>query len=186
MMRRTGVPACGPTLWQARRIPLRFVSKMSFQSASLKVTVGARFVRPAEFTRMSILPKETASFSTSSSDCRSETFNKYVTIDVRDFRSRRWPDRPVRDVSRLEPRRRRHRQTQRDSGRYREVPPMTTATLPLGSRGLNSFFTHISPVPCANNAVNRRRAIRYADPAIAQIGEVRAGPLKDVPDDFCD
>src|SRR6266700_3061957 len=45
-----------PKTWQARRVPVRLVSKMPFHSSSLTSIVGVRFVIPAELTRISTVP----------------------------------------------------------------------------------------------------------------------------------
>ncbi len=63
---------CLPKTWQARRVPVRFVSIISRQSSSGNVSVGARLILPALLTRMSTLPKrETVSASSFSRDPRS-------------------------------------------------------------------------------------------------------------------
>src|SRR6266478_2762675 len=45
-----------PNTRQARSVPFKFVSSMPFHSASVTSSVGVRFVRPAQFTRISVLP----------------------------------------------------------------------------------------------------------------------------------
>ena len=46
-----------PKIWQARMVPVKFVSITRDQSASLTSSVGTFWVMPAAFTRMSTLPK---------------------------------------------------------------------------------------------------------------------------------
>ena len=55
-------------------MPVRFVSTMPFHSSSGRSRVGARLMRPAQFTRMSILPNAASTASRArSSEARSQT-----------------------------------------------------------------------------------------------------------------
>ena len=64
----------GPNTWQARSVPVRFVSRIACQSASSKVSVGARLVRPAQLITMSTVPSSVTERSRkASSEARSET-----------------------------------------------------------------------------------------------------------------
>ena len=72
-------PYLRSTMWRpktcaARSVPVRLVSMMAFQSASVRSSVGTRLVRPAQLIMMSTLPKApTASRSSVSSEARSVT-----------------------------------------------------------------------------------------------------------------
>src|SRR5947209_4047474 len=47
---------CLPKIWQARSVPVTFVSIMSSQVSSEIVSVGSRLILPAELIRISTLP----------------------------------------------------------------------------------------------------------------------------------
>jgi hypothetical protein len=56
-----------PNIWQARSTPIRFISGISSQSLSDESIVGARFMRLAQFTRMSTFPNESSAAESSRS-----------------------------------------------------------------------------------------------------------------------
>src|SRR5262245_36979620 len=115
---------------------------MSFQSDSPNVIVGARFVRPAEFTRISTLPKDSiVSERRCCNESRSETSEQ-----TRNDRTPRFSiSEAAFSTSSL---RRELGMTSAPASAkpyaialpMPEVPPITTATLPLKSRGLKLIF----------------------------------------------
>src|SRR5262249_8699357 len=125
-----------PKVWQARSVPVKFVSIMSFHSFSLRSMVDVRFVRPAALTRISPFPNwRTTDSSNASSDERSTTSE--VNRSAR--RPRASASRAAESTCSV----------RRDVGttsapasanasmiaRPRpEVPPITTATLSFNSR----------------------------------------------------
>src|SRR6185369_65907 len=66
-----------PNTWQARNVPSRLVASIAFHSSSDTSRVGVRFVRPAEFTRMSTCPQ--ASFVLR---CNSSRLSRFVTSQI--------------------------------------------------------------------------------------------------------
>src|SRR5262249_39847406 len=137
---------CGPNTWQARRTPVKFVSTIWLHSDCLNVSVGSRFVRPAELTRISILPNDsTARDSRFCNDSRSETSEQTLN----DRRPRLSISEAAFSTC----------STLRDDGTtfapasarpcamarpIPDVPPMTTATFPVRSRGLKLIFIQLS------------------------------------------
>src|SRR5919112_499495 len=128
---------CRPKTWQARSVPVRFVSSMSFQSSSAKSSVGARFVRPAELTSMSTRPKASRqAASNASSEARSATSD--VTRSVRLPRSSISAAAASTCSARREVGTTSAPASASPCATARpmpDVPPTTTATLPVSSKG---------------------------------------------------
>ena len=129
---------CRPKTWQVRKVPVKLVSIREAQSFSGKSRVGARWLYPAELTRMSTFPNVlTIDSSKRSREARS------VTSEVID--NDRRPKASISPAAILTCSCRRAVGTTSapawasPSAIARpipEVPPTTTATLPLRSKPL--------------------------------------------------
>jgi len=108
-MRPAAVPAWLAEDWQARRVPVRFVSNMSAHSSSGMVSVGMRLIFAAQLIRMSTLQ------NTGDSPRATVPVNRaaLITCDAQCLAPRRsisarFPQ-PVRGGARTQRRRLRHR-----------------------------------------------------------------------------
>ena len=128
---------CPPKIWQARSVPVRFVSTMSRHSSSGNVSVGARLIFPALLTRMSTLPN--AFTDSSSSRCRdARSCVSHVKTKASCGPSPRWPRRSRPPAPGAAPQPQHRRQTSASpiamARPIPEVPPTTTAVLPFSCR----------------------------------------------------
>jgi hypothetical protein len=77
----------GPNDWQARRVPVAFVSMMPFHSSSVVSSVGMRWMRPAQLIKMSTLPNS-ASTTSRSASTEARLVTSEVTLSERRPRAR--------------------------------------------------------------------------------------------------
>jgi hypothetical protein len=127
---------CRPKTWHARSVPVRFVSRIADQSPSLISSVGVRFVRPAQLTSTSAFPNAPTVLSRSRwSDARSVTSEvsrsvfrprDSISLAVASTCSRRRDDATTSAPASASPWAR--------ARPIPEVPPRTTAVLPVRSR----------------------------------------------------
>src|SRR5882757_1296809 len=72
---------CRPKARQARSVPFKFVSIIPFQSESGNSSVGMRFVRPAQFTKISTLPNSASTAASNFSMLASYVTSQVCTSD---------------------------------------------------------------------------------------------------------
>src|SRR5215471_1455264 len=72
----------GANTWQARRVPVRFVSRMSFHSCWLTCSEGVRLVFPAQLTRISTLSKAATAASRSFARLAASVTSQVMASDL--------------------------------------------------------------------------------------------------------
>src|SRR5262249_54769817 len=125
----------GANTWQASKVPVRFVSRISFHSDLLTSSVGVRLVFPAQFTSISTLPNDAITASRNFAMLEESVTSQVIASEPR-FRRRTSSAASVTSFSRLPvgttlaPA---SANPFTSANPMPEVPPITTAVLPLRS-----------------------------------------------------